>query len=164
MANLGAAMGGAFKGLAERAYADLSPEVKIASRQLYYLRVKARTHVRSAEKHHGIAAWKRIKTEYQPEAAGHHAAMLMRVMQPGWDSRGVTNNCKDQLTEWERRMQEYEAESFQAVSNGMKIAVFASHALESIRNVVRLAAGPANGQYPLCPPEHVGVSPVWPDL
>ena len=88
-----AAMGGAFKGLAERAYADLSPEVKLASRQLYYLRVKARTHVRSAEKHHGIAAWKRIKTEYQPEAADRPTAMLMRVMPPGWDSRGVTNNC-----------------------------------------------------------------------
>ena len=31
------------------------------------------------------------------------------------------------------------------VSDGMKIAVLASHAPESIRNVVRLAAGPANG-------------------
>ena len=29
----------------------------------------------------------------------------------------------------------------------MKIAVLASHAPESIRNVVRLAAGPANGNY-----------------
>ena len=81
-----------------RAYADLSLEVKLASRQLHYLvvntvRGKARTHVRSAEKRHGIAAWKRIKTENQPEAADRPTAMLMEVMQPGWDSRGVTNNC-----------------------------------------------------------------------
>ena len=32
-------------------------------------------------------------------------------------------------------------------SDGMKIAVLASHASESIRNVVRLAAGLAGGKY-----------------
>ena len=48
----------------------------------------------------------------------------------------------DQVTEWERRIQEYEVESF---SDGMKIAVLA--APESIRNVVPLAAGPVNGKY-----------------
>ena len=38
---------------------------------------KALTLVRSAEKHHGIAAWKRIKTEYQPSNAhGNHATWL----------------------------------------------------------------------------------------
>ena len=57
---------------------------------------KALTLVRSAVKHHGIAAWKRIKTEYQPD----HMAMLMGTMQPGWDSRNAANFL-DQLTEWE---------------------------------------------------------------
>ena len=52
----------------------------------------------------------------------------------------------DQLTEWERRNEEYEGESLETFSDGMKIAVLASHAPESIRNVVRLAAGPAKGK------------------
>ena len=67
-------------------------------------------------------------------------------MQPGWDSRNAVNFL-DQLTVWERRVQEYEGESLETFSDGMKIAVLASHAPESIRNVVRLAAGPAGGKY-----------------
>ena len=73
--------------------------------------------------------------------------MLMGIIQLGRDSRGAANTFLDQLTEWERRIQEYEGESLETFSEGMKIAVPASHALESIRNVVRLAAGPANGNY-----------------
>ena len=72
--------------------------------------------------------------------------MLMGIMQPGWDSRNAANFL-DQLTEWERRIKEYEGESLETFSDGMKIAVLASHAPESIRNVVRLAAGPAGGKY-----------------
>ena len=53
----------------------------------------------------------------------------------------------DQLTERERRIQEYEGESLETFSDGMMIAVLAPHAPESIRNVVRLAAGPAGGKY-----------------
>ena len=52
---------------------------------------KALTIVRRAVKHHGIAAWKRIKTEHQPDAAGRHMAMLMGIMQPGWGSRNAAN-------------------------------------------------------------------------
>ena len=73
--------------------------------------------------------------------------MLMGVMQPSWDSRGTANTFLDQLTEWERRIQEYEEESLETFSDGMKISVLASHAPESIRNVVRWAAGPASGKY-----------------
>ena len=72
--------------------------------------------------------------------------MLMGIMQPGWDSRGAANTFLDQLTEWERRIQEYEGESLETFSDGMKIAVLASHAPESIRNVVRVAAGPVSGE------------------
>ena len=38
------------------------------------------------------------------------------------------------MTEWERRIQEYEGESLETFSDGMKIAVLSSHAPESIRN------------------------------
>ena len=68
MANLEPAMEGAFTGLAEKPFAELTPEMKLSAKQLYYLlvntarREKALTLVRSAEKHHGIAAWKRIET------------------------------------------------------------------------------------------------------
>ena len=85
-------------------------------------------------------------SEYQPVAAGRHTAMLMGIMQHGWDSRNAANFL-DQLTEWERRIQEYEGESLETFSDGMKIAVLASRAPESIENVVRLAAGPAGGKY-----------------
>ena len=70
----------------------------------------------------------------------------MGIMQPGWGSRGPANTFLDQLTEWERRVLEYEGEILETSSDGMKIAVLASHAPESIRNVVRLAAGPAGGK------------------
>ena len=96
--------------------------MKLSAIQLYCLLVnivrrKALTLVRDAEKHHSIAAWKRIKAEYQPDAAARHTAMLMGIMQSGWDSRGAANTF------------------------------FASHAPESIRNVVRLAAGPVEGKW-----------------
>ena len=67
-------------------------------------------------------------------------------MQLGWVSRNAVNFL-DQLTEWERRIQECEGGSLETFSDGMKIAVMASHAPESIRSVVRLAAGPAGGKY-----------------
>ena len=85
----------------------------------------------SRQKHHGIAAWRRIKSENQPDARGRHTAMLMRVMQQVWDSCCAASTFLDQLTEWERRIQECEGRPSQS----------ASHAPESIRNVIRLAAG-----------------------
>ena len=126
--------------------------MKLSAKQLYCflvntVRGKALTLVRSAEKHHGLAAWKGIKTEYQPDAGGRHTAVLMGIMQPGWGSRGAADTFPDRLAEWERRIQEYEGASLETFSDGMKIAVLASHAPESIRNVVRLAPGPANGNY-----------------
>ena len=68
-------MESAATGSAEEPLADLTRGVRLGAKQLYYLLVntvrgKALTLVRSAEKHHGIAAWKRIKSEYQPDAAG----------------------------------------------------------------------------------------------
>ena len=65
---------GAFSGLAEKPFAELTLEMKLSAKQLYSLLVntvqgKALTLVRSAEKHHGIQAWRRIKTEYQTDAA-----------------------------------------------------------------------------------------------
>ena len=104
MANLEPAMEGACSGLAEKPLAELAPEMKLSAKQLYLLvntvRGKALTLVRSAGKHHNLAAWKRIKTEYQPDAAGRHTAMLMGIMQPGWDSRGAADTFLDHLTEW----------------------------------------------------------------
>ena len=151
MANRETVMESAFTGSAEKPIADLTPEMKLGAKRLYYFLVntvqgKALTLVRSAEKHHDIAAGKRIKSEYQPDAAGRHTAMFMGIMQPGWDSRNPANFL-DQLTEWERRIQEYEGDSLETFSDGRKIAVLASHAPESIRNVVRLAAGPAGGKF-----------------
>ena len=144
-------MESALTGSAEKPVAEPTLELKRGAKQLYFLivntvRGKALTLVRSAEKHHGIAAWKRIKTEYQPDATGRHTAMLMGIMQHGWDSRNAVNFV-DQLTEWERRIQEYEGKGLETFSDGMKIAVLASHAPESIRNVVRLAVGSAGGKY-----------------
>ena len=66
--------------------------------------------------------------------------MLMEVMQHGWGSRGAANTFLDQLTKWERRIQEYLGESLETFSDGMKIAVLPSHAPDSIGIVVRLAA------------------------
>ena len=141
MANLEPAMEGASTGFAEKPFAELTPEMKLGGKQLYHLLVntvrrKAFTLVRSAEKDHGIAAWKRIKTEYEPDAAGRHTAMLMGVTQPGWYSRSAANTFLDQLTEWERRVRRRKSGP-----DGM-----ASHVPESIRNVV-WATAQRNGKY-----------------
>ena len=74
-------------------------------------RGKALTLVGSAEKHHGRAAWKRIKTEHQFDAAGRNTTKFVAIIQLDWDSRGAANTFLDQLMEWERRMQEFEGES-----------------------------------------------------
>ena len=152
MANLEPAMEGAFSGLAEKPFAELTLEMNLGAKQVHCLlvitvREKALTLVRSAEEHHGIAAWRRVKTEYQPDAAGWHTAMLMGIVHPGWDSRGAANTFLDQSTEWKRRIHVYEGESLETFSDGVKFAVLASHAPEAIRSVVRLAAGPAGGKY-----------------
>ena len=60
-------MESAFTGSVEKPIADLTPEMTLGAKQLYYLfintvRGKALTLVRSAEKHHGTVAWKRIKS------------------------------------------------------------------------------------------------------
>ena len=59
MANLELAMEGAFTGLAEISFAELTLEMKLSATQLSYLLVNtvgrnALTLVRSAEKYHGI--------------------------------------------------------------------------------------------------------------
>ena len=61
MANLEPAMQGAFSGLAEKQLAELTPEMRLSAKQLFCLQVnavrgKALTLVRSAEKHHDVAA------------------------------------------------------------------------------------------------------------
>ena len=66
IASLERAMEVAFPGTTEKPFAELTPEVKLSAKQLYCLLVstargKALTLVRSAEKHHGIAAWRPIK-------------------------------------------------------------------------------------------------------
>ena len=127
--NLEPPMEGAFTGLAETPFAELTPEMKLDAKQLHHLlmnmvRGEALKLVRSAEKHHGIAAWTCVKTEYQPDAAERHTARLMGVMEPGWVSRGAANTSLDQLTDWERRIQEYGGESLETFSDGMKIAEF----------------------------------------
>ena len=75
MANLEPVMESAFTRSAEKPIAELTPEMKLGAKQPHYLLVntvrgKALTLVRKTEKYHDIAAWKRIKTEYQPAAAG----------------------------------------------------------------------------------------------
>ena len=60
--------------------------------------------------------------------------MLMGIMPPGWDSRNAVNFL-DQLTEWERRIQECEGESLVTFSDSIKIAVLASHAPEHVRAI-----------------------------
>ena len=96
--------------------------MKLSAKQVYYLFVKtvrekkALTLVRSAEKHHGIAAWKRIKTEYQPDAARRHTA--------SWDSCNlvaILECCEhvfETLDEWDRRIQHYEGESLETFQDG----------------------------------------------
>ena len=139
IASLEPAMEGAFSGLAEKPCAELTPGMKLSAKQLYYLLVntvkgKALTLVRCAENvTTASAVGKRFKSEYQP-VAGRHTAMLMGIMQLGWDSRRAANT------------QEYEGERLENFSDSMKIAVLASHTLQSIQNVIRLAAGPA-GKY-----------------
>ena len=115
MANLEPVMESALIGLAEKTIAELTLEMKLGAKQMYYLfvntvRGKALTLVRSVEKNRGVAAWKRIKTEYQPDAAGRHTAMLVGITQLGRNSRSAATFL-DRWTEWERRIQEYEGEA-----------------------------------------------------
>ena len=78
MANLEPVMESAFTGSAEKPIAEVTLEMKLGAKQLYYVfvntvRGKALTLVRSAEKHHGMVAWKQIKSEYQLDAAGQRS-------------------------------------------------------------------------------------------
>ena len=106
MANLEPAMEGAFAGLAEKPLAELTPEMKPSAKQLYCLLVIT---VRGTTSQHG------------------------NVSRP---STSLTQLDDTQQCSWERRIQEYEGESLETFSDDMKIAVLASHAPESIRNMV----------------------------
>ena len=86
-------------------------------------------------------------------------------MQPGMGFSRCSKHVSGPIdTEWERRTQEYEGESPETFSDDMKIAVPASHAPESIRNVVRLAAGPANGNYRAVRQNMSEFLHCWPNL
>ena len=156
-----------FTGSAEKPIAEFTLEMKLGAKQLYYLLVntirgKPLTLVQSADKHHGIAAWKRIKTEYQPGADGRHTAVLMGIMQPCWDSRNAVNFL-DPLIRSRRRNEEYEGESLETFSDGMKIAVLASHAPESMK-CGQTGSWTSWWEVSNGATEHDGVSSIWPSL
>ena len=140
MANLGPAIENTFTELAEKPLAELTPEMRLGAKQLYYLLVnrvrgKALALVRSAAKtsrHRSMETISRLSTS--PMQLDGTQQCSWESLQLGWDSRGAANMFPDQLTEW-------------GTTNPRvrRIAVLASHAPESIRNVVRLAAYPANG-------------------
>ena len=151
MANLEPAMEGAFSGLAQKPFAELTPELKLSAKQEYYLlentveMVDSRPKRRKASRHRGMEAYQDRRHTQQ---CSWETCNLVGV------SRGAANTFLDQLTEWERRIQKYGGESFETFSEGMKIAVLASHAPESIRRW-EVSSGA---------PKHVRVFSVWPNL
>ncbi|CAK0896486.1 unnamed protein product, partial [Prorocentrum cordatum] len=151
MADPGDTLDAASRDLTDLKFSVFSPEQQQRAKQLYFLLVntvrgKALTLVRGAEKHNGIIAWKRIKAKYAPDVGGRHTALLMGMLQPGWDHKATRQEFTNDLTEWETRITEYETERTETVSDAMKIAVLASHAPKSFRAMVRLVTGPATGR------------------
>eukprot|EP00959_Pyramimonas_sp_CCMP1952_P009156 190748-Pyramimonas_sp.AAC.1 len=70
-------------------FSVLNPERQTKAKQLDYLLVHAVRGVleftRGSEKHNGVVVWQKIKTEYQLDVGDRFAAVLMGVLQPGWD-------------------------------------------------------------------------------
>ena len=75
----------------EPALQDFNEEVRNLSKILYALLVtlcrgKAVNLLMHTEKHNGLAGWRRMKREYEPDLPGRHANMLAGVIAPDWSS------------------------------------------------------------------------------
>ena len=119
---------GTFTGLAEKSFTELTPEMKLGAKQQYHLLVntvggKALTLVRSAEKCHGIAAWKRSRpstSQTQPDG----------TQLCSWRSCSLAGTLAVWRTHsWTNSLSGIDGSKS---TDGMKIAVLASHPLESI--------------------------------
>ena len=91
-----------------------------------------------------LAEAQRLTMEAQRAGSQKYSGILGQV-----DPRTSDGRCLQRSGRENRRIQEYEGESLETFSDGMKIAVLSSHAPESVRNVVLLGAS-----------EPIRVSPV----
>ena len=89
------------------------------------------------EKCNGFIAWKRICHEFQPQVGGRHNAMLTALLHPNWPKDG---NFEELKAVWEKNIVEYEMQSKEKFTSGMRIATMCKYAPASVKSAVQMAA------------------------
>ena len=71
----------------------------------------------------------------------------MDILKPPWDPKSSAGDFVEKLTEWERRITDFENETLERIGDGTRVDTLAMHAPEGIQGVMWMAAGPANGNW-----------------
>eukprot|EP00972_Heterocapsa_arctica_P057913 8543973-Heterocapsa_arctica.AAC.1 len=118
---------------------ELSKENTWKGRMLYSLLVtlvggRGIGIVRQVPEGHGLEAWRRLVYEYEPPLATRFCAVLAALLTPTFTAN---TDFIDQLTDWERRVRNYEAMSGERMADTLKCAVVSSKAPIKIREFLR---------------------------
>jgi hypothetical protein len=95
--------------------ADMTDRVKGLAKKVYLTLVtamkgKALNLLRSVEKYNGFAAWRALKSHYEPDVPGRHAGMLTGLLSPDW--MGLNEqDFLEALGNWDTAVARWETQS-----------------------------------------------------
>jgi hypothetical protein len=121
---------------------NMNPDQTHLSRALFAILVhlcskgRALNIMMRTEKNNGLAAWRRLKAEFEPKLPGRHANMLSGLISPEWQNLSVPD-FRDQFLAWEVAVQRYEAQSLEVVSDSLRLAIVSRHSSPDVRAAVR---------------------------
>ena len=97
---------------------------------------RALSLLRLVRKRNGPEGWRIHVNEYGPATASRSTAMLSALLTPEWGRRPFL----DELLEWERAVESYEAASGERFSGSTKCAVVSRWAPDQVREFLRVNA------------------------
>ena len=120
--------------------ARLYPKYAQRARLLYGVVVqtcsgRALSLLRLAPNKNGLEGWRQPMAEYEPSTASRATAMLAALLTPVWGQRPFL----DELLDWERSIESYEAASGEAFAGRTRCAVVSRWALEPVRDFFRIS-------------------------
>ena len=105
---------------------------------------KALSMLKLVDMGNGFEAWRRLTQEYEPNEPARHVTVLTGLLAPSWSERG---SFVEALAEWEKRVAEYQANSGETLTEGVKCAVVARWAPVKYREHFKLLPADVMSSY-----------------
>ena len=100
---------------------------------------RALSLLRLVGQRNGLEGWRQLVVEYEPATASRATAMLAALMTPTWGQR----HFLDELLEWEKATEAYEAASGEAFGGNTRCAVVTRWAPDPVRDFLFMTADEA---------------------